>query len=369
MESKVVENMDTLYKEKQFDHLEFYVGNAKQAALYYSKCFGFTNTAYCGLETGERKVSSYLMEQGDIRFVLSSSLIPEHSISQSTMKHGDTVAIIALEVSDINSTYEQAILHGAISMTPPTQQVDEYGVWKFAVICVYGDVLIKFVDRSGYSGVFAPGFVARIQDSINSIGLTHIDHVVGNVEQGEMDRWCDFFVNALNFEMHLHFDDQAISTEYSALMSKVLKLNDRTFLNINEPAIGKRKSQIQEYLDFHYGPGIQHIGLHTEDIVQTVIQLKELGVEFLSIPDSYYENLEDWVNEIDIPLEQLAKLSILVDCDQDGYLLQIFTKPMSDRPTLFFEIVERHGSKGFGAGNFKSLFVALEREQARRGNL
>jgi 4-hydroxyphenylpyruvate dioxygenase len=361
--------MINLYQNKKFDHLEFYVGNAKQASLYYSKCFGFNNTAYCGLETGERKVSSYLMEQGDIRFVLSSSFRPEHSISQSIMKHGDTVAIIALEVADVDGSYNKAILHGAIGAIPPTQEKDEYGVWKFAIICVYGDVLIKLVDRSCYSGVFAPGFVSRTSNSINSVGLTHIDHVVGNVEQGEMDRWCDFFIKALEFDMHLHFDDSTISTEYSALMSKVLRLNDKTFININEPAIGKRKSQIQEYLDFHYGPGIQHIGLYTEDIVQTVIQLKELGVEFLSIPNSYYENLEDWVNEIDIPLEQLATLSILVDRDQDGYLLQIFTKPVSDRPTLFFEIVERHGSKGFGAGNFKSLFVALEREQARRGNL
>jgi 4-hydroxyphenylpyruvate dioxygenase len=361
--------MNDLCNNKRFDYLEFYVGNAKQAAHYYTSCFGFKNTAYCGLETGERKVSSYLMEQGDIRFVLSSSFIPEHSICQSIMKHGDTVAIVALEVSDVVYSYNQAILHGAVSYSTPTRQEDEHGVLIFAAVHVYGDVLIKFVDRSKYFGVFAPGFVARSSTPSKSFGLKHIDHVVCNVEKGEMDRWCDFFVEALGFDMHMHFDDRAISTEYSALMSKVLRCNDKTFLNINEPAIGKRKSQIQEYLDFHYGPGIQHIGLCTDDIVQTVVQLKKSGVEFIPIPKTYYENLENWVRETALPVEQLAELGILVDRDRDGYLLQIFTKPVGDRPTLFFEIIERHGSKGFGAGNFKSLFVALENEQARRGNL
>ncbi|MEA5489204.1 4-hydroxyphenylpyruvate dioxygenase [Pseudanabaena sp. CCNP1317] len=361
--------MNESSNNKRFDHLEFYVGNAKQAAHYYSSCFGFKNTAYCGLETGERKVSSFLMEQGDIRFVLSSSFLPEHSISQSIMKHGDTVAIVALEVLDVVKAYNQAVSHGAISYIPPTEQDDEHGVFKFASVHVYGDVLIKFVDRSKYSGVFAPGFVECSTTTSNSVGLKHIDHVVGNVEQGEMDRWCDFFVKALGFDMHMHFDDRAISTEYSALMSKVLRCNNKTFFNINEPAIGKRKSQIQEFLDFHYGPGIQHIGLCTDDIVQTVVQLKKSGVEFLPIPKAYYENLEDWVIETGLPVEKLAELGILVDRDLDGYLLQIFTKPVGDRPTLFFEIIERHGSKGFGAGNFKSLFIALENEQARRGNL
>lgn len=356
-------------KNKQFDHLELYVGNAKQASLYYSKCFGFKNTAFRGLETGERKVSSYLMEQGDIRFVLSSSLSPEHFISQSIVKHGDTVAIIALEVSDIKASYDQAMLYGAVSETPPTRQTDEYGVLEFAVIRVYGDVLIKFIDRSSYFGVFAPGFVTCTPDSSNAVGLTYIDHVVGNVEQGQMDRWCNFFVEALELDMHMHFDDRAISTEYSALMSNVLRLNDQTFLNINEPAFGKRKSQIQEYLDFHHGPGIQHIGLYTEDIVKTVKLLKKYGVDFLPIPNTYYENLNDWISGVNVPIEILAELGILVDQDQNGFLFQIFTKPVSDRPTLFFEIIERRGSCGFGAGNFKSLFIALENEQARRGNL
>jgi 4-hydroxyphenylpyruvate dioxygenase len=360
--------MINLYEIKGLDHVEFYVGNAKQASLYYSKFFGFKNTAYCGLETGERKISSYLMEQEDIRFVLSSSFDPKHLISQSVVKHGDTVAIIALEVSDVINSYKQAISYGAICAIPPTRKTDEYGEFHFAAICIYGDVLVKFIDRSNYFGVFTPGFVAQSSDSFNSVGLTHIDHIVGNVEQGEMNRWCDFLTKALGLEMQIHFNDRMISTEYSALMSKVLKCNDKTFININEPAIGKRRSQIQEYLDFHYGPGIQHIGLSTNDIVQTITHLKSTGVDFLPIPKAYYENLDDWVKEIDISVEQLAKLGILIDRDQEGYLFQIFTKPVGDRPTLFFEIIERRGSKGFGVGNFKSLFIALEHEQARRGN-
>jgi 4-hydroxyphenylpyruvate dioxygenase len=361
--------MNELYKDMKLDHLEFYVGNAKQASIYYSKCFGFRTTAYCGLETGEHAVSSYLMEQGNIRFVLSSSLHPQHPISQSIMKHGDTTAIVALDVFDVNNFYKQALSCGAVSAIPPTEQEDEFGVWKFAAVCIYGDVLIKFVDRSDYFGVFAPRFVAQNKPHNHSVGLTHIDHVVGNVEKGEMNRWCDFFVDAFGFDMLTHFDDRAISTEYSALMSKVLKCNETTYFNVNEPAIGKKKSQIQEYLDFHDGPGIQHIALHTDDIFQTVSQLKEAGVEFLPIPKTYYENLESWVQEENISVERLSDLGILIDRDLNGYLLQIFTKPVSDRPTLFFEIIQRHGSSGFGAGNFKSLFTALEREQARRGNL
>jgi 4-hydroxyphenylpyruvate dioxygenase len=354
---------------KGLDHLEFYVGNAKQAAAYYSKCFGFTNTAYRGLETGERKTISYVLEQGEIRFVISSALSPEHEIAQSVLKHGDTIAIVALEVSDVVSAYKQAVAQGAVGAIPPTEQEGEHGVLRYAAIHAYGDTLIKFVDRSDYAGSFAPGFVARSSASTHSAGLKCVDHVVGNVEQGAMEQWVEFFVKALGFDVRMHFDDHAISTEYSALMSKVLENGNKTIININEPAPGRRKSQIQEYLDYHYGPGIQHIGLATEDIVQTVLHLRQSGVEFLPIPKTYYDNLEDWVQEIDAPIAQLAELGILVDRDQDGYLLQLFTKPVGDRPTLFFEIIERHGSRGFGAGNFKSLFVALEREQASRGNL
>jgi 4-hydroxyphenylpyruvate dioxygenase len=353
---------------KGLDHLEFYVGNAKQAAYFYSQCFGFTQTAYQGLETGERKTTSYVLEQGEIRFVLSSALSPDHPIAQSVHQHGDTIAVVALEVSDVPSMYHQAIRQGAVGVMPPTTQEDDHGTLRWAALRSLGDTLIKLVDRQDYTGSFAPGFVAR-SVPFQSAGLARIDHVVGNVELGAMNQWVDFFVKTLGFDLRMHFDQDAISTEYSALMSKVLENGNKTIVNINEPALGQRKSQIQEYLDFHCGPGIQHVGLATQDIVQTVIQLRQAGVEFLPIPKTYYEDLEAWVNTIEIPVKQLAELGILVDRDADGYLLQLFTKPVGDRPTLFFEIIERHGSRGFGAGNFKSLFVALEREQALRGNL
>lgn len=351
------------------DHLEFFVGNAKQSAQFYSRCFGFQNTAYCGLETGERKTTSYVMEQGEIRFVLTSAMMPDHPINKSVIRHGDTIAIIALEVSDVTAVYHHVTSQGAIGVIPPTEQDDTTGAFRYAAIRSFGDVLIKFVERRNYTGSFAPGFVARTPASVPSAGLTRIDHVVGNVERGAMERWVEFFVKTMGFEIQLHFDAQTISTEYSALMSKVLRNGTKTVININEPADGLRKSQIDEYLAFHYGPGVQHIGLETQNIVQTVLQLRQSGVEFLPIPKTYYEDLGAWVREVDIPVEKLAELGILVDRDQDGYLLQLFTKPVGDRPTLFFEVIERHGSQGFGAGNFKSLFVALEREQARRGNL
>lgn len=351
------------------DHLEFYVGNAKQAAAYFSKCFGFTTTAYSGLETGERKATSYVLEQGDIRFVITSALISDHPIAKSVLQHGDTIAVVALEVADVVTAYKHAVAQGAIGAIPPTEQENEYGVLRYAAIRIFGDAMIKFIDRSDYTGVFAPGFVARASAPTNAAGLKAIDHVVGNVELGAMNRWVEFFVKTMGFDVQMHFDDHAISTDYSALMSKVLQNGNKTTFNINEPAKGKRKSQIDEYLEFHNGPGIQHIGLITENIVETVIHLRKAGVEFLAIPKTYYENLESWVKEIDVPVEKLAELGILVDRDENGYLLQLFTKPVGDRPTLFFEVIERHGSRGFGAGNFKSLFVALEREQALRGNL
>ncbi|GAB4336253.1 MAG: 4-hydroxyphenylpyruvate dioxygenase [Leptolyngbyaceae cyanobacterium] len=361
--------MSQSYSIKGLDHLEFYVGNAKQSASFYMRSFGFAQTAYRGLETGERKTTSYVLEQGEICFVLSSALSPDHEIAQSVRQHGDTIAIIALAVSNVPVAYRQAVERGAIGAIPPTEQEDEHGILRYAAIRTFGDTLIKFIDRSDYSGTFAPGFVSRSLVPAQSMGLKYVDHVVGNVEMGAMEKWVEFFVKTLGFDVRMHFDDHTISTEYSALMSKVLENGGKTIININEPAVGRRKSQIQEYLDFHYGPGIQHLGLATEDIVQTVVQLRQAGVEFLPIPKTYYEGLEDWVKELHLPVEQLAELGILVDRDQDGYLLQLFTKPLGDRPTLFFEIIERHGSRGFGAGNFKSLFVALEREQAARGNL
>jgi 4-hydroxyphenylpyruvate dioxygenase len=351
------------------DHLEFYVGNAKQAAFYYSQCFGFDIVAYQGLETGSRKITSYVLEQGDIRFVLSSTLDPEHPIAQSVQTHGDTIAVVALTVPDAEVAYQQAIARGAKGAVPCTEQEDDHGVLRFAAVYAFGDTWVKFVERQRYAGNFAPGFVPRYPTASHSVGLSRIDHIVGNVERGMMDHWVNFFVQTMGFELRMHFDDQAISTEYSALMSKVLQNGGKTIVNINEPADGRRKSQIEEYLDFHYGPGIQHIGLATDNIFEAVIRLRSAGVEFLPIPKTYYEDLGDWVNELNLPLDQLSELGILVDRDEDGYLLQLFTKPVGDRPTLFFEIIERHGSRGFGAGNFKSLFVAIEREQALRGNL
>ncbi|MDX2240606.1 MAG: 4-hydroxyphenylpyruvate dioxygenase [Leptolyngbyaceae cyanobacterium bins.302] len=360
--------MSNVCSIKGIDHLEFYVGNAKQAAKYFSQCFGFAITAYSGLETGERKTTSYVLEQGDIRFVITAALRSDHPIAKSVLQHGDTIAVIAMEVDDVAHTYQQAVQRGAVGAIPPTRQENDYGVLQYAAIRIFGDTMIKFVDRSSYAGTFAPGFTAR-NVAPTSAGLKSIDHVVGNVEFGAMNQWVDFFIKTMGYDVQMHFDDQAISTEYSALMSKVLQNGTKTAFNINEPAVGKRKSQIDEYLEFHNGPGIQHIGLMTENIAETVIRLRQAGVEFLSIPKTYYEDLQDWVKEIDVPVEKLAELGILVDRDQDGYLLQLFTKPVGDRPTLFFEIIERHGAKGFGAGNFKSLFVALEREQALRGNL
>ena len=368
--------MADIFSIKKVDHLEFYVGNAKQAALFYAECFGFRITAYCGLETGERKTTSYVLEQGDIRFVLSSAMVADHPIAQSVLNHGDTIATLALEVSDVNHAYQHAIENGAMGAILPTDREDTEGVFRYAAIHAYGDTCIKFIQRDRYEGIFAPGFVARSakthENNTTSLklgNLSHIDHIVANVEQGKMDEWVSFFVKTMDFDLKLSFDDQSISTEYSALMSKVLQNGGKTSININEPAMGRRKSQIQEYLDFHNGPGIQHIGLATSNIVETVQQLKQSGVEFLPIPKTYYQELETWVNEIDIPVTHLAELGILIDRDEHGYLLQLFTKPLGDRPTLFFEIIERHGCNGFGAGNFKALFVALEREQEKRGNL
>jgi 4-hydroxyphenylpyruvate dioxygenase len=356
----------------RFDHLEFYVGNAKQAALFYEKGLGFTTIAYRGLETGSRDIASYVMQQGDIHFVLTTALHPDHPIAQSVLQHGDAVAVIALEVPDAERAYRETTTRGAIGAIAPTEDQDDQGVLRIAAIHGYGDTLIKFVERRQYTGIFAPGFQPQFpSDLINpGFGLTAIDHIVGNVELGAMDRWVQFFTEALGFSLLVHFDDQAISTPYSALMSKVV--HDRTGkikLPINEPAISQGKSQIQEYLDYHHGPGVQHVACRTANIIETVSQLKAAGIKFLHTPLAYYENLAARVGTIEQPIAQLAELGILVDRDQDGYLLQIFTQPVQDRPTLFFEIIERHGAQGFGEGNFKALFEALEHEQVLRGNL
>ncbi|MBW4422873.1 MAG: 4-hydroxyphenylpyruvate dioxygenase [Myxacorys californica WJT36-NPBG1] len=363
-----------------FDHLEFYVGNARQAASFYETFFKFTNTAYRGLETGSRKVASYVMEQGKIRLVLSTALNSDHPIARSVLKHGDHVAVIALQVPNVVDAYQHVTARGAISAErnsagiaaiPPTLAEDESGLLHYAAIHVYGDVILKFVDRQDYRGVFAPQFQPRhsVQPGWEA-GLQTIDHIVGNVEWGAMEHWVKFFADTMGFQLLVHFDDAAISTEYSALMSKVVQDGSGQIkLPINEPALGKGKSQIQEYLEYHQGPGVQHIAYSTHNIIETVTKLQQAGVEFLRVPTPYYKELEARVGKIDESIEQLAELGILVDRDREGYLLQIFTQPVEDRPTLFFEIIQRHGAQSFGEGNFKALFEAIEREQALRGNL
>jgi 4-hydroxyphenylpyruvate dioxygenase len=354
-----------------FDHLEFYVGNARQAASFYQKLLGFTNTAYRGLDTGSRKVASYVMQQGDICFVLSTALSPDHAIARNVLKHGDHVGVIALTVPDAVEAYKTVTARGAVGAIPPTVAEDERGILRYSAIHGYGDVLIKFVDRHQYTEGFAPEFQTRNSfQPLHGAGLRAIDHVVGNVEMGAMDRWVKFFSETMGFDVLIHFDEQAISTEYSALTSKVMRdTSGKIKLPINEPAVAKRKSQIQEYLEFHQGAGVQHIACATDNIIDTVRRLRQSGVEFLHVPTTYYENLEARVGRIDESIEHLAELGILVDRDEEGYLLQIFTQPVEDRPTLFFEIIQRCGAEGFGEGNFKSLFEAIEREQAIRGNL
>ncbi len=357
------------------DHVEFFVGNAKQAAHFYRTGFGFTNSAYSGLETGNRDTASYVLEQGKIRLVLTTAMGPDHPIARHVHLHGDGVGIIALSVPDAASAYQEATSRGAMGAIKPQAVEDEFGVYRFSAIRCYGDTLIKFVDRSGYKGSFAPGFVIRNgangkNGRHKGYGLASIDHIVGNVELGAMNRWVDFFAQSMGFSQLVHFDDEDISTEYSALMSKVMQNGSgKVKFPINEPAEGKKKSQIEEYLDFYYGPGVQHIACATGNIIDTVNKLQESGIEFLRVPTTYYDALESRVGKINEPVDKLAELGILVDRDDEGYLLQIFTKPVEDRPTVFYEIIERHGSRGFGKGNFKALFEAIEREQALRGNL
>ncbi len=362
---------------KGMDHVEFYVGNAKQAAHFYKTGFGFVNSAYSGLETGNRGVASYVLEQGNVRLVLTSALGPDHPIARSAHLHGDGVGVIAMEVPDAACSYQEATKRGATGAIGPTEVEDENGVYRYAAIKCYGETIIKFVDRSEYKGVFAPGYMVRNGDEKRDkngrypgVGLAAIDHMVGNVELGAMNRWVDFFAQTMGFSQLAHFDDEDISTEYSALMSKVMQNgNGKIKFPINEPAEGKKKSQIQEYLDYYYGPGVQHIACSTGDILATVTQLQKNGIQFLRVPTTYYDVLEERVGKINEPLDKLAELGILVDRDEEGYLLQIFTKPVQDRPSVFYEIIERHGSRGFGKGNFKALFESIEIEQALRGNL
>ena len=353
------------------DHLEIYAGNAAQAAFFFTRAFGFTETAYAGLETGQRDSVSHVLEQGRIRLVVTGSLGGDDDIGDHHRRHGDSVRAIALSVPDAQSAYDHAVEHGARGIEVPRTLEDEHGSVVVASVSTYGDVRHTFVERNGYDGPFLPGYEARGEADRGPDGLlAGIDHVVGNVELGHMEEWVGYYERVFGMTEMIHFSDDDISTEYSALMSKVVTDGSgRLKFPINEPAEGKRKSQIEEYLDFHNGPGVQHLAVATTDIVSTVAELRRRGVEFLTIPDSYYDEIPDRIGEIEEELSDLREQGILVDRDDEGYLLQIFTKPLGDRPTLFFEVIERQGSRGFGEGNFKALFEAIEREQDRRGNL
>jgi 4-hydroxyphenylpyruvate dioxygenase len=355
-----------------WDHVELWVGNAKQAAYFYEHALGFTRTAYSGPETGVRDRASYVLEQGDIRLVLTSALREDHEITRHHARHGDGVKDIALTVPDATEAYRQAVQRGASAVREPTRVEDDHGAVALAAIATYGDTIHTFVERSRYEGPFLPGFVSVSANGQprGDAGLTNIDHIVGNVELGRMDQWVEFYERVFEMTNILHFGDDQIQTEYSALMSKVMSDGEgKIKFPINEPAEGKRKSQIEEYIEFYNGAGAQHIALASEDIVATVEELKRRGVLFLETPDTYYEDAPDRVGEIEEDFAELQEHKILVDRDEDGYLLQIFTKTAQDRPTLFFEVIERHGARGFGDGNFKALFEAIEREQALRGNL
>jgi 4-hydroxyphenylpyruvate dioxygenase len=355
-----------------WDHVEFYVGNAKQAAHFYMSAFGFDQVAYAGPETGVRDRVSYVLEQNKLRFVLTSSLRPDGEIAEHVRLHGDGIKDVAIAVEDARAAWTYATEHGAQSVMEPTVLEDEHGRLVKAAIATYGDTIHSFVQRDGYRGVFAPGFVPQRKSILfaQKPGLQFIDHCVGNVGWGEMDRWGDFYAKVFGFSQLISFDDKDISTEYTALRSKVMT-DPRHVVKfpINEPAEGKKKSQIEEYLEFYHGAGVQHLAIRTDDIVATIRALKTNGVEFLDTPDSYYDELADRVGPIDEALDVLRELRILVDRDDKGYMLQIFTAPLQDRPTVFFEIIQRKGSLSFGKGNFKALFVAIEREQARRGTL
>ncbi|MCM3771429.1 MULTISPECIES: 4-hydroxyphenylpyruvate dioxygenase [Priestia] len=373
MSEKVLETKKTKKEEifpvQSIHHLELYVGNAKQAAYYYSNAFGFKIKAYRGLETGCRDRVSYVLEQGAIRLVVTGSLEESTDIAAFVKLHGEGTKDIALKVSDIEKTYKGAVERGAIAIREPWSEEDENGIVKKAIIGTYGDTVHTLVETVNYKGSFLPGYQSyELETGTSSTGIIGIDHIVGNVEI--MDEWTTYYEKVFGFNVLKHFDDENISTEYSALMSKVMMNGTgRIKFPINEPAEGKRKSQIQEYLDFYKGPGVQHLALLTNDIIKTVKALKDNGVEFLDTPATYYEELSERVGKIDEDLQKLQELSILVDRDDEGYLLQIFTKPIVDRPTLFIEIIQRKGALGFGDGNFKALFESIEREQERRGNI
>jgi 4-hydroxyphenylpyruvate dioxygenase len=361
--------MENPLKLRRVHHVEFWVGNAKQAAFYYRKTFGFSQIAYRGLETGDRNLASYVLNQNKTTFVVSTPLHCDHPAAEHIKKHGDGVRDIALEVNDADFAFEEAVRRGAKPFSEPRDISDGHGTIRHAAVHTYGDTVHSLISYKNYGGAFLPGFVEqRIEE--RQTGILRVDHMVGNVELGKMNEWADFYHNVFGFHRYISFDDKDISTEYSALMSIVMSDDSYSVkFPINEPAPGKRKSQIDEYLQAYCGPGVQHIALQVKDVLYTVDRLQQNGLEFLRVPDTYYAILRDRVGALDEPMEEIKRLGILVDRDQEGYLLQIFSKPVEDRPTVFFEIIQRKGSRGFGKGNFKALFEALELEQAKRGNL
>jgi 4-hydroxyphenylpyruvate dioxygenase len=353
------------------DFIEFYCGNAKQSAYFYMSQFGFELVAYSGPETGVRDRASYVLQQGKIRLVLSTGLTSDHTINEHVKKHGDGVKVLALWVDDARKSYEETTSRGAKSYLEPIVLSDEHGEVVMSGIHTYGETVHVFVERKNYSGVFLPGYQPRKSPmEVTPVGLLHVDHCVGNVGWGEMNTWVEFYEKVMGFSLLLTFDDKDISTEYSALMSKVVSNgNGYVKFPINEPAEGKKKSQIEEYIQFYEGAGCQHIAIATKDIIHTVGEMRKRGIEFLYVPETYYEDILDRVGDIKEDIEKLKALNILIDRDEEGYLLQIFTKPVEDRPTVFYEIIQRMGAKSFGKGNFKALFESIEREQELRGNL
>ncbi len=368
--SRPIEQEADFIKLNAVDHVEFWVGNAKQAT-YFWRHVGFQPVAYSGLETGNRRCAQWALEQNKIRFVLTSAYDPHDEIATHSMLHGDGVKAIALSVDDVESVYREATKRGGVGVKPPTEHVDADGTVRTAEIKCYGQTVIRFIERDAYDGAFMPGFEPiEAPFQAQSVGLKAIDHIVGNVELGKMNYWVKWFHEVLGFRQIVHYDDDDIHTEYSALMSKVMANgNSRIKFPINEPAEGRRKSQIEEYLEYYTGPGVQHLALITGDIIGTVRALRDNGLEFLRVPDAYYEALPDRIGTIKESYDEIQRLGILADRDDEGYLLQIFTRPIQDRPTVFLEVIQRRGSRGFGIGNFKALFESIEIEQARRGNL
>lgn len=369
-ESRPITEEGDFLQIKSIDHVHFYVGNAKHAMYYWWKGFGFKPVAYSGLETGNREYASYVLESGTARFVVSAPYGPSSPLAAHHMVHGDGVKVIALQVEDVEKAWKETTSRGGKSAWAPREEKDDHGIFRTSAIYTYGETLHVFVDRDDYKGVFAPTYRPITDKAAESTGLASIDHIVGNVQLGKMNDWVKFYHEVMGFRQLLHFDDKDISTEYSALMSKVMSNgNGRVKFPINEPAEGKKKSQIEEYLDYYLTPGAQHIAIATGNILETVTQLKARGIEFLRVPDTYYEMLPERVGSIKEDLKAIHDLGILVDRDDEGYLLQIFSRPIQDRPTMFVEIIQRRGAQGFGKGNFKALFESLELEQERRGNL